>query len=161
MSASQIRKNSHPTTQMETDSNNQPLQKPTSADRYQQMTLDSDALVALDKAWLDARESSKIDPGIIDKVNNIGQKYGEQVINMISTNMILIDGFHKDCPTETILEIIKTFNDNNNIRIDMAHTIEKLKKIIPGLQFYNQQKSLQHHCKAHQLSALQLIGRRH
>ena len=96
MSAAQIRKHSHPTTQMETHSNNQPLQKPTSADRYQQMTHDSDALLSLDEAWLDARESSKKDPGIMDKVNNIAQKYGDQIINMISTNMILIEGFHKD-----------------------------------------------------------------
>ena len=64
------------------------------------MTLDSEALVALDKAWLDARESSKIDPGIVDKLNSIGQKYGDKLINnMISANMIFIDGFHKECPT--------------------------------------------------------------
>ena len=54
--------------------------------------METEALVELDKAWLDARESSKIDPGIMDKLINIGQKYGEQLINMVST--LLIDGFY-------------------------------------------------------------------
>ena len=57
---------------METDSNNQLLQQPSPADRYQQVTLDPDALGAIDKTWLDAEESSKIDPGIMDKLNSIG-----------------------------------------------------------------------------------------
>ena len=75
MSASQIRKILNPQIKWRQDSNNQPLQQPRPADRYQQVTLDSDALVALDKAWLDAQESSQIDPGIMDQLNSIGQKY--------------------------------------------------------------------------------------
>ena len=55
------------------------------------MTIDSAALVAIDKAWLDARENSEIDPGIMDKLDKIGRSYGEQIINnIIITNMILI-----------------------------------------------------------------------
>ena len=65
MLASQIRKHSQPPIQMETDSNYPSLQQvhegrtqmPSSADHYQQMTLDSAVFEAIDKAWLDARES--------------------------------------------------------------------------------------------------------
>ena len=89
------------------------------------MALSSDALGAIDKAWLDARESSIIDPGIMDRLNSIGQKYGERIINnIISANMILIDGFHKDFPTKKILEIINIFNDNHNMKIDIPHAVE-------------------------------------
>ena len=47
---------------------------------------------------------------------------------MIRTYMIFIDGFHKECPAETILEIIKIFKDNHNIKIDIPHTTDKFKK---------------------------------
>ena len=47
---------------------------------------------------------------------------------MNSINMIRIDGFHKECPTERIFEIIKIFNDNHNIKIDIPHTKDKLIK---------------------------------
>ena len=68
---------------METESNIPPLQQvrdgrtlqSSSADRYQQVKLDAAALGAIDIAWLDARESSRIDPGIMDKLNGIGQTY--------------------------------------------------------------------------------------
>ena len=73
--------------------------------------------------------------------------------------MILIDGFHKDCPTATILEVINIFNNNRNIKIDIPHTTEK--QILPGLQFYNQQRTFQHHIQAHLQSALQFIGWQH
>ena len=45
--------------------------QPSSAYRYQQVTPDS----AIDKAWLDARESSEIEPEIIDKLNKLGQTH--------------------------------------------------------------------------------------
>ena len=69
-----------------------------SADRYQQLTLDSAALLVIDKAWLDARESSKMDPDTVEKINKIGQKYSESTItnSTVNTDMVIINGFYKN-----------------------------------------------------------------
>ena len=76
MLASQIRNHSHLPIQMETEGNIQPLHQvhegrtltPSSADHYQQITLDFAALGEVDKALFDSRESSKMNPGIVKKI---------------------------------------------------------------------------------------------
>ena len=62
--------------------------------------LDSVALEAIDKAWLDARERSVINPVInhviMEGLDTIGKKYNDNpsIKTLIYTHMISIDGFH-------------------------------------------------------------------
>ena len=82
MSFLQIKETQLPTP-METDINNRPphpgqvdrTEQPTHIDRYQYLMLDSVALEAIDRAWLDARKRSFSNPFILEKFNNKGKKY--------------------------------------------------------------------------------------
>ena len=42
--------------------------------------------------------------------------------------MVSIDGVHKDCPKNIILEIINIFIITNNIQIDLKYATELLNK---------------------------------
>ena len=129
MSVAQIVKKTQNHIPMEAGVNNRLLQQvhegrtqqPTYVDSYQQMTIDSDALVDIDNAWLDAQESSKMDSDTINSESPITN-------STINTDMVVIKGFHKDCPTDTILEIMKIFNTNYSIKIDIAYATVILQK---------------------------------
>ena len=138
MSASQILKKTQTQIPMEIEVNNQTIhpvneyrtQKPTSADRYQQVMLDSAALGAIDRAWLDAQKEKIIDPGIIEEVEKLGKTYSDNpsTNNAVRSDMVLIDGFHKDCPKEVIIDIINTFITTHNIQIDISYATAILEK---------------------------------
>ena len=73
--------------------------------------LDSVALEAIDRAWLHARKKSVINPVIMEESDNIGKKYSDNLStsNLIRTDSVSMDVFHKDCPKDIILEIIAIF----------------------------------------------------
>ena len=81
----QIQKKTQLPTPMATDIYDKPTQpmqedrtkQPAYIDRYQYVMLDSAALEAIDRAWLDAWESLFIDPVITEELDNIGKKYSE------------------------------------------------------------------------------------
>ena len=138
MSASQIVKKTQPSTPMETDNSNQPPypvqedrpKQPAHIDRYQYVMFDSSVLEAIDRASLDAWERSVINPVIMEELDNIGKKYSDNpsTNNLINTDMVSIDGFHKDCPKDIILEIINIFISTYNIQIDINYANELLNK---------------------------------
>ena len=139
MSASQIvKKKTQLPTPMETDDNNQPFhpvqedrtKQLSNIDRDQYVMLDSVALEAIDRAWLDARERSVINPAIMEELDNIGKKYSENpsTNNLINTDTVSIAGFRIDCPKDIILEIINIFIIIYNLQIDLKYAREILNK---------------------------------
>ena len=106
--------------------------------------LDSVAIEAIDRAWLDVRERSVVNPAIMGELDNIGKKYSDNssTSNLICTDMVSIDGFHKDCPKDVILEIINIFVITYNKQIDIKLCNINIKQNIPGIQLLKEQGAI-------------------